>query len=359
MISSWLFLGPKMSKKSKYIAELEKITKKNVKQLKNQSESLTQNETSLKTLNDELSDRENMIIGAREKIKDLNARAKDIIFAKDRHIEALNNSLDDKDKNIKKLTKRVQSLESNEEKGRLELKKQVETFTGLQNQLVERSGRIASLKEEITDLNILMQKNIGERDSLIDNLSDSIEATNEKIGILTERLQVKDETIQSKQDQISKKEEDIRELKDKFNEESLYFKDLTKEKIDLQEQIQKIMSRAEDAEAREVEMGNALKTKDLEYASILQRMRRMKDDFTYIAGIGQKTSSILKNAGIKSFSKLAETDVKNINEILEKNNPTLLKKTDPTTWAKQAKLAAKGDWEKLANLKKKIKAAKS
>jgi chromosome segregation ATPase len=359
MFGSWLLFRPKLSKRDKYITELEKSTKKNAKQLKNQSESLKQYETSLETLNDELSNRDDTIESAREKITELSARAKEIIFAKDRHIETLNTSLEDKDKNFMKLTKRARMMESNEKKGRLELNKQVKTITGLQNQLVERSDQMASLNEEITDLNNLMQKNIGERDSQIDTLSDSIETNNERIGILTERLQVKDEAIQSKQDQISKKEDDIQELKDKFNEQNLYIKNMTEEKTDLQDQIQKIMTRAEGAEAREIEMGNALKTKDLEYASIHQRTKRMQDDFTHIAGIGQITSSLLKNAGIKSFSKLAETDVKHINEIIEKKSPFLLKKSDPTTWLEQARIAAEGDWEALANLKKSIKKAKS
>ena len=366
IIGSWLLFRPKVSKRDKYITELEKSTKKNAKQLKNQNESIKQYETALETLNDELSDRENTIENrentienAREKINELSARAKEIIFLKDRHIETLNTSLADKDKNFMKLTKRVQVIESNEKKGRLELNKQVETITGLQSQLVERSDQMASLKGEMADLNNLMQKNIGERDINIDTLSDTVEANNERIGILTERLQVKDEAIQIKQDQISKKEEDIQEQKDKFNEQSLYIKNMTEEKDDLQEQIQKIMIRAEDAEAREIEMGSALKTKDLEFASLHQRTRRMQDDFTHLAGIGQKISSILKNAGIKSFSKLAETDVKHINEILEKRNLSLLKKTDPTTWPEQARIAAEGDWEALANLQKSMKTAKS
>ncbi len=359
IIGSWLLLRPKVSKRDKYITELEKSTKKNAKQLKNQNESITQYETDLETLNDELSDRDDTIESAREKINELSVRAKEIIFAKDRHIETLNTSLEDKDKNFMKLTKRARMMESNEKKGRLELTKQVKTITGLQSQLVERSDQIASLKEEIADLNNLMQKNIGERDSQIDTLSDTVETNNERIGILTERLQVKDEAIQSKQDQISKKEDDIQELKDKFNEQNLNIKKMTKEKTDLQDQIQNIMTRAENAKAREIEMGNALKTKDLDYATIHQRTKRMQDDFTHISGIGQKTSSLLKNAGIKSFSKLAETDVKHINEILEKKNPSLLKKTDPTTWPEQARIAAEGDWKALTNLQKSMKAAKS
>ncbi len=114
IIGSWLLLRPKVSKRDKYITELEKSTKKNAKQLKNQNESIKQYETTVETLNNELSDRENTIESAREKINELSARAKEIIFAKDRHIETLNTSLADKDKNFTKLTKRAQVMESNE-----------------------------------------------------------------------------------------------------------------------------------------------------------------------------------------------------------------------------------------------------
>jgi predicted flap endonuclease-1-like 5' DNA nuclease len=359
MIGSWLLYRQKIGRSVRYIEELEKSAKKNAKLLKRQGETLEHNETSLNTLNDELSNRESVIEGAREKINELNTRAKEIIFAKDRHIETLNVSLADKDKNIGKLTKRVQVMESNEKKGRAEQNKQVETITSLQSQLVERSDQIAFLKEEMAELKNLMQESITERDSQINTLSSTIEVNNEKIGILTERLQVKEDIIQSKQDLISKKEEDIQEQKDKFDERSLYIKNLSDEKSDLLEKIQKILTRTKEAEAREIEMGNTLKTKDLEYASLHQRMRRMQDDFTHLAGIGRKTSSMLKNAGINSFSKLAKTNVKQISEILEKNSPSLLKKTDPSTWPEQARIAAEGDWDALANLKRSVKAAKS
>jgi chromosome segregation ATPase len=158
-----------MSKRDKDFVKLEKIIKKNDKQLKRQSKLLNNNEISLNTLNDELSNRESVIEGAREKIIELNTRSKEVIFAKDRHIETLNKSLADKDKNIMKLTKQVQVMEPNEKKRRVDLNKQVETITDLQNQLVERNDQIASLKEMIADLNNLIQENNSERDSQIDN----------------------------------------------------------------------------------------------------------------------------------------------------------------------------------------------
>jgi chromosome segregation ATPase len=359
LLGSWLVLRQKIGQRDEYIEEIEQTVKKHTEQLQERNNSLSYYQTSIKKLNEELNNRVKIINKMREKINELSTRSKDLISEKNSHLETLNNSLKNKEQNIIELSKRTQMMESNEKKGRVDLEKQVETITNLQNQLVERNDQIASLKEMIADLNNLIQENNSERDSQIDKLSNTIRANNEKISILSERLQVKDETIQSKQDQISKKEEDIQEQKDKFNEQSLYIKNLSDERSDLQEQIQKIMRRAEDAEAREIEMGNALKTKDLEYASLHQRTRRMQDDFTHILGIGQKISSALKNAGIKSFSKLAETGVNRINEVLEKGNPSLLKKTDSSSWSEQARIAAEGDWEALVKLQKSIKAAKS
>jgi predicted flap endonuclease-1-like 5' DNA nuclease len=232
----------------------------------------------------------------------------------------------------------------------------VEALTVLQNQLQERNDQLISLKDELADLTVRTQNTIMERESHIDKLTSSIEINEDKIDNLNEHLQEKEETIKGLHDQISKQEESIQE---RASEQSLYIKNLTDERSDLQEQIKKTMTRAEKSEAREIKMGNALKTKDLKYASLHQRTRRMQDDFTHILGIGQKISSILINAGIKSFSKLATTEVNHIRDILEKENPALLKLSDPTTWPEQARLAAEGDWDALSNLQNSIKASKT
>jgi nucleotidyltransferase/DNA polymerase involved in DNA repair len=84
----------------------------------------------------------------------------------------------------------------------------------------------------------------------------------------------------------------------------------------------------------------------------------MQDDFSYLTGIGKKVSSILRLAGIETFSKLAATDVDRIREILEEVNPSLLNITDPTTWPEQARLAATGDWATLSALEESIKSSK-
>jgi chromosome segregation ATPase len=359
LLVSWLFLRPKIGKKEEYIEELEKSTKKHAKQLKERNNSLMENENSINKLSEELNHRENTINKMRERINMLSDRSKELISEKNSHLSTLKNALENKEQNILELTKRTQEIESIEKRQRLELNQRVEILTDLQGQLQERNDKILSLKEDFSDFKNTTQMTITERETHIDKLSNSIEVNAEKIDNLNERIQEKEYTILGLQEQLSKKEENLQKQKNQFNEQNLYIKNLTEERSDFLEQIQKITTRAEDAEAKEIEMGNSLKTKDLEYASLQQRTRRMQDDFNHITGIGQKISSTLKHAGIKSFSKLATTDVKQINEILEKENPALLKLSNPSTWPEQARIAAEGDWEALSNLQNSIKATKT
>ncbi|MBN1315435.1 MAG: DUF4332 domain-containing protein [Anaerolineales bacterium] len=77
------------------------------------------------------------------------------------------------------------------------------------------------------------------------------------------------------------------------------------------------------------------------------------DDLAKIEGIGPKISSVLQEAGITTFAQLAETDVARIEEILDKD--TRLRLANPSTWPKQAALAAAGDWEGLEVLQDQLK----
>ncbi len=72
------------------------------------------------------------------------------------------------------------------------------------------------------------------------------------------------------------------------------------------------------------------------------------DDLTKIEGIGPKLSSVLNDAGISSYAKLASTQVDQLKEILQKTE--LRVPHDPTTWPEQAKLAAEGKWDELEKL---------
>jgi predicted flap endonuclease-1-like 5' DNA nuclease len=79
------------------------------------------------------------------------------------------------------------------------------------------------------------------------------------------------------------------------------------------------------------------------------------DDLKRIEGIGPKISSVLQAAGIATFAQLAATDVGRLRQILEEENPNLLRLADPTTWPDQARLAADGAWEALEKLQDELK----
>ncbi len=90
-------------------------------------------------------------------------------------------------------------------------------------------------------------------------------------------------------------------------------------------------------------------------ADVAARMRRkgvtrtrtaVKDDLRKIEGIGPKIAEIFHNAGIHTFADLANTDVNTQKQILAAAGPRF-RMHNPTTWSKQAAMAANGDWEGL------------
>jgi len=115
------------------------------------------------------------------------------------------------------------------------------------------------------------------------------------------------------------------------------------------------MNRAEEAESRIVELENEKQERDNEITRLKAKQRAMIDDFTKIDGIGPKVSVILRFSGIKTFSKLASADAAELREILEAENPSLLRLTDPSTWSEQARMAAEGEWEDLQALQESLK----
>lgn len=78
------------------------------------------------------------------------------------------------------------------------------------------------------------------------------------------------------------------------------------------------------------------------------------DDLKKIEGIGPKIESLLKEAGIHTFSDLENTPAEKVREILDAAGPTF-NLADPDTWGKQAGLAAAGKWDELKELQDKLK----
>ncbi len=71
-----------------------------------------------------------------------------------------------------------------------------------------------------------------------------------------------------------------------------------------------------------------------------------KDDLKMVEGIGPKIEQLLNAAGITTFAGLAATDADKVKGILAEAG-NRYKAHDPTTWPKQADLAAHGKWDEL------------
>ena len=70
------------------------------------------------------------------------------------------------------------------------------------------------------------------------------------------------------------------------------------------------------------------------------------DDLKKVEGIGPKIEELFHNAGIMTFTDLAEADPAALKEILNAAG-SRYQMHDPTTWPMQAGLAAAGEWDKL------------
>ena len=77
------------------------------------------------------------------------------------------------------------------------------------------------------------------------------------------------------------------------------------------------------------------------------------DELTRIEGIGPKISGLLQGAGISTFEQLAGAGVDRLEQILADANLAGL--ANPNTWPEQARLAAKGDWQRLETLQEELK----
>lgn len=76
------------------------------------------------------------------------------------------------------------------------------------------------------------------------------------------------------------------------------------------------------------------------------RRKGDKDDFTVIEGIGKKINSLMHDNDIHTYEELANTDIAEIQDILDKAGPNF-KLANPNTWPSQSDLAALNLWETL------------
>ncbi len=73
------------------------------------------------------------------------------------------------------------------------------------------------------------------------------------------------------------------------------------------------------------------------------------DDLTKVEGIGPKIQGILYSKGIMTWEKLANTDPAIIKGYMDEAGPRY-RMHDPTSWPRQSRLAANGEWAALDKL---------
>lgn len=81
------------------------------------------------------------------------------------------------------------------------------------------------------------------------------------------------------------------------------------------------------------------------------------DDLKKIEGIGPKIAGLLNAEGIITFADLSKAPIKQLRKVLD-NAGSRFRMHDPKTWSAQAKLAAKGDWDKLKKWQGELKGGK-
>jgi predicted flap endonuclease-1-like 5' DNA nuclease len=81
------------------------------------------------------------------------------------------------------------------------------------------------------------------------------------------------------------------------------------------------------------------------------------DDLKKIEGIGPKIEALLNAKGIYTFADLSNAKKAALTAVLTEAG-SRYKMHDPATWAKQAKLAAGGEWDKLTKWQAELKGGK-
>ena len=104
-----------------------------------------------------------------------------------------------------------------------------------------------------------------------------------------------------------------------------------------------------------VQEESAAKESETKATTAKEETKSESDDLTKIEGIGPKGAEALVKAGVDSYEKLSETKADKIKEILTEASSRMAH-LDPTSWPKQAKMAANGEWDALKEWQDKAKA---
>ncbi|WP_437397361.1 30S ribosomal protein S2 [Flagellimonas lutimaris] len=116
-------------------------------------------------------------------------------------------------------------------------------------------------------------------------------------------------------------------------------------------------AKTEEAPKKEEEKAEAAPKKEEKAAEEKPAKKEAEakpDDLTKIEGIGPKAAEALAANGVGTYAELADADAEKVKEILTEASSTLAH-LDPTSWPKQAKMAADGKWDELKEWQDNVK----
>ena len=191
---------------------------------------------------------------------------------------------------------------------------------------------------------------ISDLEKIIGNLQSSGDEKDVTLTELETLLHEQETIVQVLNDQMHQKDEAILDLTSKSAILVQSINDLKKEITNLQNLNQDLSARIENSETRVEALNTSLSERESEVIACTVRMKLMQDNLSIIPGIGPKFSYLLRSANIDTFEKLAATSVEKIREIIERDNPNLLRIIDPSNWPDQARLVKEGNLDSLSNI---------
>ena len=118
--------------------------------------------------------------------------------------------------------------------------------------------------------------------------------------------------------------------------------------------LQKATKIEVDVEATKKEVANDTSDDETSAKKEKKAKKSEADDLTKIEGVGPKAAEALVNAGMDTFSKVAKGDAEKIKEVLTEANSRMAH-LDTTSWPKQSKMAADGNWDELKEWQDSVK----
>ncbi len=211
------------------------------------------------------------------------------------------------------------------------------------------------LKEKYSDLNLAIEQEQEQSKEVLSKLS---KLTSEKMALeneieaLQQKISDQAEAVYAYQLKAQNQEMEYKRQKTAFDELNATI-DAYQQRISV---IQKDLDKSKTSKTKIKKLSNtAPVTVSYEHVSKLIGRQVAENDLTLIFGIGPKTAELLKSHGVDTWDKLAATPLVSFSKwLLDAGG--IYKTQDPTQWAKQATMAAQGEWRKLRvfqeNLKK-------